>query len=460
MWVSGSLCQLLRSGQPSPAIGTQELGLPQRNRPTDRPTVACALRTFPSQRRRPPPTRAAMADADGWEQYTVTLTRAPGAGFGIAVSGGRDNPYFPSGEASIVVSDVLRGGPADGLLRRLDRVVAVNGASVENAEHAHALQLLRRSPATARIVVLRRAERAERAERAGGSRLAAAAWRRPYGDDDDEDDCDDASRIVAVHPDFGDEAEERRGRRLGVGRDEIARSWERGLDGGGGDRSDAERRGERGAEHGPVCGGGRLGRSWDCGLDRERGPDRGRTYNRGLSRSAGDLISTSPVRRTRLVTVTLAKGNRSGGYGLSLGSKIYVKGVGSEGAAARDGSVREGDVVLKINGAATDNMSLGDARKLIERSGGRLKMSVHRGAGKTLTNMPLLDDSPSSAAPLNVASLHSSRAHPQPKTAGTPRARRVSDRFPDPRATLKEIPEISSKIVPQSVGYTGKKLGH
>ncbi|XP_061433285.1 tight junction protein ZO-1-like [Lethenteron reissneri] len=385
-----------------------------------------------------------MADADGWEQYTVTLTRAPGAGFGIAVSGGCDNPYFPSGEASIVVSDVLRGGPADGLLRRLDRVVAVNGASVENAEHAHALQLLRRSPATARIVVLRRAERAERA---GGSRLAATAWRRPYGDDDDddEDDCDDVSRIVAVHPDFGDEAEERRGRRLGVGRDEIARSWERGLDGGGGDRSGAERRGERGAERGPVCGGGRLGRSWDCGLDRgreasldrdlshsweggldqisgsrggdrsrerggvgggwdrgpdggaERGPDRGRTYNRGLSRSVGDLISTSPVRRTRLVTVTLAKGNRSGGYGLSLGSKIYVKGVGSEGAAARDGSVREGDVVLKINGAATDNMSLGDARKLIEGSGGRLKMSVHRGAGKTLTNMPLLDDSPSSS---------------------------------------------------------------
>nr|XP_032832079.1 tight junction protein ZO-1-like [Petromyzon marinus] len=377
-----------------------------------------------------------MADGDGWEQYTVTLTRAPGAGFGIAVSGGRDNPYFPSGEASVVVSDVLRGGPADGLLRRLDRVVAVNGTSVENAEHAHALQLLRRSPATARVVVLRRA---------GGSRLAAAACRRPYGgdDDDDEDDCDDASRIVAVHPDFGDEAEERRGRQVGAG------------------RSGAERRGDRSADGGPVCGGGRLGRSWDRGLDRdldrgreasldrdlsrswdrgldrdlsrswdggldqiagwrggdrsqgrsgvgggrdrgpdggtERSPDRGRAYNRGLGRSAGDLDSTSPVRRTRLVTVTLAKGNRSGGYGLSLGSKIYVKGIGGEGAAARDGSVREGDVVLKINGTATDNMSLGDARKLIERSGGRLQMSVHRGAGKTLANMPLLDDSPSSS---------------------------------------------------------------
>lgn len=37
-------------------------------------------------------------------------------GFGIAVSGGRDNPNDESGETSIVVSDVLQGGPADGLL--------------------------------------------------------------------------------------------------------------------------------------------------------------------------------------------------------------------------------------------------------------------------------------------------------------------------------------------------------
>lgn len=37
-------------------------------------------------------------------------------GFGIAVSGGRDNPNIDSGEMSIIVSDVLQGGPADGLL--------------------------------------------------------------------------------------------------------------------------------------------------------------------------------------------------------------------------------------------------------------------------------------------------------------------------------------------------------
>lgn len=83
-----------------------------------------------------------------WEQHTVTLHRvstatlaicrdeanilflekqvmtllllpvqAPGFGFGIAISGGRDNPHFQSGETSIVISDVLKGGPAEGLLQ-------------------------------------------------------------------------------------------------------------------------------------------------------------------------------------------------------------------------------------------------------------------------------------------------------------------------------------------------------
>lgn len=38
-------------------------------------------------------------------------------GFGIAVSGGRDNPHYKTGDTSIVVSDIVKGSPADGLLR-------------------------------------------------------------------------------------------------------------------------------------------------------------------------------------------------------------------------------------------------------------------------------------------------------------------------------------------------------
>lgn len=46
----------------------------------------------------------------------MTLNRVPGYGFGIAVSGGRDNPHFANGDPSIAVSDVLKAGPAEGKL--------------------------------------------------------------------------------------------------------------------------------------------------------------------------------------------------------------------------------------------------------------------------------------------------------------------------------------------------------
>ena len=52
----------------------------------------------------------------GWEYHTIVLTRVPVYGFGIAVSGGRDNPHFANGDPSIAISDVLKAGPAEGKL--------------------------------------------------------------------------------------------------------------------------------------------------------------------------------------------------------------------------------------------------------------------------------------------------------------------------------------------------------
>uniref|UniRef100_A0A8C9L862 Tight junction protein 1 n=1 Tax=Pavo cristatus TaxID=9049 RepID=A0A8C9L862_PAVCR len=94
-----------------------------------------------------------MEETAIWEQHTVTLHRAPGFGFGIAISGGRDNPHFQSGETSIVISDVLKGGPAEGLLQENDRVAMVNGVSMDNVEHAFAVQQLRKSGKNAKIQI-------------------------------------------------------------------------------------------------------------------------------------------------------------------------------------------------------------------------------------------------------------------------------------------------------------------
>ncbi|XP_065075798.1 uncharacterized protein pyd isoform X4 [Ochlerotatus camptorhynchus] len=97
-----------------------------------------------------------ISERTSWDYSTVTLSRVPGYGFGIAVSGGRDNPHFANGDPSIAVSDVLKHGPAEGQLQVNDRIISVNGISLENVEYATAVQVLRDSGNTVTLVVKRR----------------------------------------------------------------------------------------------------------------------------------------------------------------------------------------------------------------------------------------------------------------------------------------------------------------
>ncbi|KAL4674013.1 hypothetical protein H8959_017947 [Pygathrix nigripes] len=66
-----------------------------------------------------------MEELTIWEQHTATLSKDPRRGFGIAISGGRDRP-----SGSVVVSDVVPGGPAEG------RLQAEQLASLEAAQRA------------------------------------------------------------------------------------------------------------------------------------------------------------------------------------------------------------------------------------------------------------------------------------------------------------------------------------
>ncbi|RWS31853.1 tight junction protein ZO-1-like isoform X1 [Leptotrombidium deliense] len=92
----------------------------------------------------------------GWEYHNVTLTRVPGFGFGIAVSGGRDNPHFLNGDPSIAISDVLKAGPAEGKLNVNDRVVSANGLSLENVDYNTAVQVLRECGNSVNLLIKRR----------------------------------------------------------------------------------------------------------------------------------------------------------------------------------------------------------------------------------------------------------------------------------------------------------------
>ncbi|KAI5747103.1 hypothetical protein M8J77_011004 [Diaphorina citri] len=91
-----------------------------------------------------------------WTFHDVTLNRVPGYGFGIAVSGGRDNPHFTNGDPAIAISDVLKAGPAEGKLLVNDRIMSANGLSLENVEYGTAVQVLRDSGSTVTLKVRRR----------------------------------------------------------------------------------------------------------------------------------------------------------------------------------------------------------------------------------------------------------------------------------------------------------------
>uniref|UniRef100_A0A8D0A7J4 Tight junction protein 2a (zona occludens 2) n=1 Tax=Sander lucioperca TaxID=283035 RepID=A0A8D0A7J4_SANLU len=249
-------------------------------------------------------------------------------GFGIAVSGGRDNPNEESGETSIVVSDVLQGGPADGLLFENDRVVQVNAIPMDGAIHSFAVQTLRKCGKVAKIV----STASFAVERGGGGYMDSGYQTRERDYDRDYD-------------------RRERGRTL--------------------DRERSPDRPYKG-DHVPV---------------RAYSPDR-----RYRSEHAPDLRYT---RDKKPMNVLLLKNRPNEEYGLRLGSQLFIKEMTSTGLASRDGNLQEGDIILKINGTVTENLSLSDAGKLIEKSRGKLQLVVQRDKRQVLIRVPPMADSDS-----------------------------------------------------------------
>ncbi|KAK7121274.1 hypothetical protein R3I93_022384 [Phoxinus phoxinus] len=333
---------------------------------------------------------AAMEETVIWEQHTVTLHRAPGFGFGIAISGGRDNPHFQSGETSIVISDVLKGGPAEGLLQENDRVVMVNAVSMDNVDHAYAVQQLRKSGKNAKITIRRK--------RKVQIPMGRTGERETMSEHDEDDDS------------YEEEIYE-------------ARSGRSAYSGGG-------------------ATGRRSGRGERLGGRRDRDRERSGSRERSLSpRSDRHSVSSNLPPRPAKVTLIKSRKNEAE-YGLRLASHIFVKDISPESLAARDGNIQEGDVVLKINGTVTENLSLIDAKKLIERSKGKLKMVVQRDERATLLNIPDMDDSIPSANASDrddihsVASDHSNRSHERKRSSRS----RSPDRRSEPSDHSRHSP--------------------
>uniref|UniRef100_A0A9J7ZY12 Tight junction protein 2a (zona occludens 2) n=1 Tax=Cyprinus carpio carpio TaxID=630221 RepID=A0A9J7ZY12_CYPCA len=329
-----------------------------------------------------------------WEQYTVTLQRDSKMGFGIAVSGGRENPNEESGDASIVVSDVLQGGPADGLLFENDRVIQVNNVPMDGVQHAFAVQTLRKCGKVAKITIKR-----SRKIPVSVIKRAASPDDRVFSGDYNEDYDHDRRSYPDRDASYADERDRDYDRSRG-------RSMDRGLSPDRQYRRDGSRGRMLDHERSPD----RRYRS-DHNLDRDHSPDPSDHERRRLDprqdesmrSSSRDRLDRSPSPPPpqqhepleKPLSVTLLKNRPNDEYGLRLGSQLFIKEMTSTGLASKEGKLQEGDVILKINGTATENLSLSDAGKLIEKSRGKLQLVVQRDRSQVLIRIPPMADSDS-----------------------------------------------------------------
>uniref|UniRef100_A0A3Q1HHL2 Tight junction protein 2a (zona occludens 2) n=1 Tax=Anabas testudineus TaxID=64144 RepID=A0A3Q1HHL2_ANATE len=366
----------------------------------------------------------------------------PKMGFGIAVSGGRDNPNEETGETSIVVSDVLQGGPADGLLFENDRVVQVNATAMDGAVHSFAVQTLRKCGKVAKIVMKRPRKvpvNLLNRPQSPDDRVFSNDYNDDYNYEQDRrsvysgrsgggrDHSLERERGMGGYMDSGYQTRERDYDR-DYERRERGRSMDRDLspdrqhrrDGSRGRTLDRERspdhrfrsehmlsrdyspdrryRSERALDrdHSPD----RRYRS-ERTLDREYSPDRRYRSERTLDRTnSPDLRyrrdpSLERGREQVPINVLLLKNRPNEEYGLRLGSQLFIKEMTSTGLASRDGNLQEGDIILKINGTVTENLSLSDAGKIIEKSRGKLQLVVQRDRRQVLIRVPPMVDSDS-----------------------------------------------------------------
>ncbi|KAK7912754.1 hypothetical protein WMY93_012965 [Mugilogobius chulae] len=266
------------------------------------------------------PLQGSAMEETVWEQYTVTLQRDPKMGFGMAVSGGRDNPNVDSGETSIMVSDVLQE----------DRRTGFSSRTIPHTllRHGH------------RQCLVPRAERALRRLQGRSRPQQGQALPQPR------------------------QAQAGRQQRTGPGR---------------------QRRASQVPQQRTQPGGQ---------LRARRGRGGGRYRSReGLNDPSPPPRDLEPLDKP--INVMLVKNRPSEEYGLRLGSQIFIKQMTSSGLAAKDGNLQEGDIILKINGTVTENLSLHDAGKLIEKSRGKLQLVVQRDQRQILVRIPPLADSDS-----------------------------------------------------------------
>ncbi|XP_050177328.1 tight junction protein ZO-3 isoform X1 [Myiozetetes cayanensis] len=372
-----------------------------------------------------------------WEQHTVTLSKDPQRGFGFAVSGGRDRPNRITGDTAVFVSDVVSGGPAMGRLQRKDHIVMVNGLSMENVPSSFAIQTLKTCGKIANITLKR-----PRKVYLPVSKSSPGSPAVPRHYDSDED--------YGLHG--GDPALQR-------SRDDLDHS--QGYDGdssserSSGHHHDDDRRHHKlvprsrrrsqDSSHwrqSPGSGSDQRGRSRhhpSTALGQE-GDTNGLALVSGFKRLPRQDVPAKPI------TSVLVKQKQSEEYGLKLGSQLFIKHIVESGLAAKGNSLQEGDLILKINGVASQDMSLAETQQLIERTEGILTLLILRDHRQFLVNIPDVDSESDSSRMDDISDIDSELSHPPSPDASppSPAATRMNSPPERRRSNKEPVAEVTT----------------
>uniref|UniRef100_UPI00398ED934 tight junction protein ZO-3-like n=1 Tax=Pristiophorus japonicus TaxID=55135 RepID=UPI00398ED934 len=343
-----------------------------------------------------------------WEQHTVAIQRDSKIGFGIAISGGTDKPNSSTGETAILVSDVVRSGPAEGKILIKDRIVMVNGASMENVPSSFAIQCLKSSGKSANITVKRPRKiqlPVTNAAPPTGSFYSNRSNRSDYAHNDASDEDEDYDPV---------------GRRLRRIQNQNLYHDSNDYDQNSGRNHSYDRTPSPSRSYDQTPSPARsYDRTPSPARSYDRTPSPARSYDRSPSLSRGynnqdyndreyrrkyssvgnhrdefeHPNSHSDPAVKKPIKSFLIKNNTNEEYGLRLGSQIFIKHMSSNGLASKEGVLQEGDIILKINGIVTENISLEDTRTLIEKSEGELRLMVLRDNEQFLINVPDMADS-------------------------------------------------------------------
>ncbi|XP_063003037.1 tight junction protein ZO-3 isoform X2 [Elgaria multicarinata webbii] len=389
-----------------------------------------------------------------WEQYTITLNRDTRKGFGIAISGGRDRPSSVDRDTSIVVSDVVPGGPAEGRLQTRDKIAMVNGLSMENVSSSFAIQTLKTCGKLANITVKRPRKVHLPVTKSSTLKTTPLSVPAPRSPDSRNDDSDEEYGYRGGEPLPASKPS-------GYTRPQAEADYYRGYDGdSSSERSSGRHRDEEDApRRHPVRNRRRNQEAGHRRRSQGSGSD-GQSYTNGYSHrgNASGLVLVSGFKRLpqqdvpmKPVRSVLVKNTENEEYGLRLGSQIFIKHITDTGLAAKDSSLQEGDLILKINGVASENMSLEETRQLIEQSEGRLTLLVLRDKSQFLVNIPQVRDSESGSSHLDDISDLGSDISPPPPEGSAPHSpesplrnslpsKRSSSREQQPAAELMTAP--------------------